>query len=359
MTIKTSPPFEVMIIDYKMPLINGIETIRMLRGESSPVKTKLPVIIMCSSDDDSLINEESRRSGMVYKLVKPVKSGELFEYLRNLTKTGIIVPETSPEEKRGEKERQKDSGKVSGEELLNILVAEDVQMNMILIKTLLNSFIPNANIIEARNGIQAVELFISYSPDLIIMDVQMPEMDGLEATREIRKVELHSGKHTPVIALTAAASEEDEEKCREAGMDNFLTKPIEQSKLNELINHYLSKGGEQSPQEIPNSSIHFNRVEMMKRVDNKSDMLNEMIGALEGEMDGTLKILNGAVSEKRDDLIKYNLHKIKGISLNMSFDRLTEIVKRHETGKGYNYDKLIAEINEEWRTICRVLKLNN
>lgn len=358
-TIKTSPPFEVMIIDYKMPLINGIETIRMLRGETSHVKTKLPVIIMCSSDDDSLINEESRRYGMIYKLVKPVKTGELFEYLRNLTETGIIVPENYPGDKSGEKERKKDSAADSGENLVKILVAEDVQMNMILIKTLLNSFIPNADIIEARNGMEAVELYNTEFPDLIIMDVQMPQMDGLEATREIRKVELKSGRHTPVIALTAAASEEDEEKCRNAGMDDFLTKPIEQGKLNELINHYLGVGSKSTVHDIPDSSIHFNRVEMMKRVDNNSDMLNEMLHALEGEMAGTLDILKDAVSEKRDDLIKYNLHKIKGISLNMSFDRLTEIVKSHESGSGYSYDKLIAEINDEWRTISKVLNLNN
>ena len=113
--IKTSAPFEVMIIDYKMPLINGIDTIRMLRSESSPVKTKLPVIIMCSSDDDSLINEESRRSGMIYKLVKPVKTGELFEYLRNLTETGIIVPGATRQENRGEKVEQKDLQSISGE----------------------------------------------------------------------------------------------------------------------------------------------------------------------------------------------------------------------------------------------------
>ena len=358
MSIKTSAPFELMIIDYKMPLINGIDTVRMLRAESSQVKSKLPVIIMCSSEDDSLINEESRRSGMIYKLVKPVKQGELYDYLRNLAETGIITSGVAPQESSNEKSELKDNI-LQNAGNYKILVAEDVQMNMILIKTLLNSFLPDAQIIEARNGADAVELFKSERPHLIIMDVQMPQMDGLEATRKIRESESRSGGRIPVIALTAAASEEDEQRCREAGMDDFLTKPIEQMKLSEQINHFLRKRNKPVLPEISNPSTHFNRVEMMKRVDNNEELLNEMLAALKGEMEETISLLKSAFSEKRDDSIKYNIHKIKGISLNMSFNRLTDILKGHEAAKGYNYDKLIAEIDDEWQTISKVLNLNN
>ncbi len=355
-TIKTSPPFEVMIIDYKMPLINGIDTVRMLRSDSTAGKSKLPVIIMCSSDDDSLINEESRNSGTIYKLVKPVKTGELFNYLLNLSDTGVIEMASQERSENLKREVADDSGLKSGCEGCTILVAEDVQMNMILIKTLINSFIPNANIIEARNGREAVDLYTTATPDLVIMDVQMPEMDGLEATREIRKTESLTGKRVPLIALTAAASDEDEKRCRDAGMDDFLTKPIEQLKLQKIVNRFLKISTSEPLNESRDHSLHFNREEMMKRVDNNRELLEEMLVTLEGEMEETLKLLKIATLERKDDSIKYNIHKIKGISLNMSFGRLTDIVRNHESSLRYDYDKIYNQINDEWQTIAKLLK---
>ena len=236
------------------------------------------------------------------------------------------------------------------------MLFRSVQMNMILIKTLINSFIPNANIIEARNGREAVDLYTTATPDLVIMDVQMPEMDGLEATREIRKTESLTGKRVPLIALTAAASDEDEKRCRDAGMDDFLTKPIEQLKLQKIVNRFLKISTSEPLNESRDHSLHFNREEMMKRVDNNRELLEEMLVTLEGEMEETLKLLKIATLERKDDSIKYNIHKIKGISLNMSFGRLTDIVRNHESSLRYDYDKIYNQINDEWQIIAKLLK---
>ncbi len=123
---------------------------------------------------------------------------------------------------------------------VSILVAEDNSINMMMIKSLIGRMLPQATLIEAAKGIEAVEKYVKYSPDIIIMDIQMPEMDGLEAAKAIRGIEKASGRHVPIIALTAGALNTEQEKCMEAGMDCFLTKPVEKDKIRSALISYLT-----------------------------------------------------------------------------------------------------------------------
>jgi CheY-like chemotaxis protein len=134
--------------------------------------------------------------------------------------------------------QQKQSQKVIPTGLKNtILVAEDVHFNMVLIRTLLNQLVPQAEIITAKNGLEAVQKFQETPPQLIFMDVQMPEMDGLTATKKIRALEKNT--HTSIVALTAGALTTEKNKCLAAGMDDFLTKPLERAALEEILAKYL------------------------------------------------------------------------------------------------------------------------
>lgn len=116
-----------------------------------------------------------------------------------------------------------------------ILIAEDVHMNMLLLKAILKSMIPGATILEAVNGKLAVELYSTHAPDLIFMDVQMPEMDGLEATRAIRLQEEGGARNVCIVALTAGVLKEDKDQCFEAGMNAFLTKPVESTRIRDVL----------------------------------------------------------------------------------------------------------------------------
>ena len=120
---------------------------------------------------------------------------------------------------------------------LRILVAEDVDLNMMMMRALLTTILPGCEIVEAENGVQAVKAFIDTKPDFVLMDVQMPEMDGIEATREIRS--LDSGHTVPVIALTAGVLREEQEKCIEAGINEIMTKPLNPDKFRSLMKKYL------------------------------------------------------------------------------------------------------------------------
>ncbi|MGK4567922.1 PAS domain S-box protein [Flavobacterium sp. 3HN19-14] len=124
-------------------------------------------------------------------------------------------------------------------ENLKILVAEDNKINMLLIKTIIKNILPNASITEANNGEKAVEAFKNLSPDLVFMDIQMPLMNGYEATQEIRKLPI--GAATPIIALTAGTVKEEKDRCLEAGMNDYVTKPIIKGTIEDVIQKWIKK----------------------------------------------------------------------------------------------------------------------
>lgn len=126
---------------------------------------------------------------------------------------------------------------VMSERKVRILVAEDVDLNMMMMRALLTTLLPNCEIVEAENGVQALNAFRDKSPDIVLMDVQMPEMDGIVATRAIRSLGL--GRTVPIIALTAGVLREEQEKCIEAGMNEIMTKPLNPDKFRNLLMKYL------------------------------------------------------------------------------------------------------------------------
>jgi CheY-like chemotaxis protein len=120
-----------------------------------------------------------------------------------------------------------------------VLVAEDDPVSRLLIKTIMKQLIQGVRVIETANGLEALAAYKEKSPDFILMDVQMPEMDGLEVTKNIRNFENTRGKHVPIIALSAGVIKEEQETCFKAGMDDFLAKPVDRKVLKNILNKYL------------------------------------------------------------------------------------------------------------------------
>jgi CheY-like chemotaxis protein/anti-sigma regulatory factor (Ser/Thr protein kinase) len=124
-----------------------------------------------------------------------------------------------------------------GHENYKILIIEDNKINMLLAKTLVKQIVPNGTIYEAQNGEEGVEKYKMLKPDLILMDVQMPIMNGYEATKEIRS--LKNGEHIPIIALTAGTVIGEREKCIEVGMNDYASKPIVKEVLENIISKWI------------------------------------------------------------------------------------------------------------------------
>lgn len=178
-----------------------------------------------------IISEKiAKKMGSEIKFVSNSNSGSTFYF-------EIIAGICNEDDGLNKKEKQECCKKQRflSENKVAVLIVEDNRINMVMIKALVGKMLPNAELIEAVNGIEAVEKYKKFNPDIIFMDVQMPEMDGLEASRKIREVEKVSGKHVPIIALTAGALNTEQEKCMDAGMNCFLTKPVEREKLRNAL----------------------------------------------------------------------------------------------------------------------------
>lgn len=368
-TIKSSNKgFDVMIIDYNMPLINGVETVKMLNTDSSIAKEKMPIIMMCGSDDSQVINQENSDIGLVYKLVKPIKNRELHDYLMNMDnlefKSKTHSDFSSIDITSNTNYSVENPSKVAvgqPDSKINILIAEDVQMNMILLKTIINNLFSNVRFIEAFNGNSAVDLFIKHSPEIVIMDIQMPYKDGYEATMLIREYERNNNlKRVPIIALTAGVAKNEKNKAIDAGMDKYLSKPINQDQLKEILNEFLIRPEKENNQlfnSFSNSS-HYNEAEMLNRVDNDKELLSELFISLEHEMEETLVELNNFINGGDYQSARKVAHKLKGIALNMSFERLSNLAKEMEKEllkSSGPIDKINFEIIREWETLKRIL----
>lgn len=166
----------------------------------------------------NLISNENEGSEFYFEIILKTSNKIKFEEENNLQITNISINPTKIE---------------FGQENYKILIVEDNKINMLLAKTLVKKTLPNGTIFEAENGKEAVEKFGILNPDLILMDVQMPLMNGYEATQEIRKTK--KGKHVPIIALTAGIIAGEREKCLGAGMNDYESKPITMETFEKLI----------------------------------------------------------------------------------------------------------------------------
>jgi len=235
--LKNKKDYNVIIVDYNMPEINGIQVIERIRKEHLSDPNEQAIIMYTSSEDPEVI-KGCQKLGVKYRVEKPIKMKELHRILsrvfeedpqvmdKNKDLGPIHLPDETIEKRKG----------------INILIAEDNTINMALIKYLMSKILPNSNMIEAEDGVEAVRKYVKYLPDLVLMDMQMPHKDGLAATREIRWVESELNRKVPIIALTANAMAGERENCLNAGMDDYLTKPLQLKLLEDLIHRYISAG---------------------------------------------------------------------------------------------------------------------
>lgn len=220
--------YDIILMDYHMPEMDGIETIRYIREELKLNESALPIILLHSSAEDEHLNAACLALDVSQRLVKPIKIKHLFEALARVghqIRYGKI------------QETIQQQHIASRTESYKVLVVDDNELNILLIKKIIGEVLPNAVIIEAVNGKEAVDYYIQYQPDIIFMDIQMPGMNGYEATVEIRKIE--KNKRIPIIALTAATQNKEKEASLQMGMDDFVTKPFINAAIIAIINKWL------------------------------------------------------------------------------------------------------------------------
>lgn len=215
LAIAAKQPFDVVLMDWRMPGLDGFESIRII---NQVISDNLPQFILISSFDKSEALNQSRATPVAEILEKPVKPAQLVNSLVKLTSSNQLwQPPTEVSEPPASTH-------------LNLLLAEDNLINQRVIRGFLEDFSITIDTVE--NGLEAVKAVESNDYDMVLMDVQMPKMDGLTATRMIRKELLCD---IPIIAMTAHSTKQDIEKSLAAGMDMHLTKPVDSKLLTSLV----------------------------------------------------------------------------------------------------------------------------
>ena len=241
----TAPPhrYHLIMVDFSLP---GQNTTVLNHWIDELKEIKIPIIAMLTYPDLPL-KTDYPSLGIAAVLMKPIKPSELMKTISSIfdADTKWVEPPISSMKVNTSKHNQ----------ILNILVAEDTPFNQKFIKRLLERWGHNAVIVE--NGREVLKKLQENKYDVILMDVQMPEMDGYDATRAIRKAEEgdRNREHIPIVAMTAHAIKGDKERCLEAGMDDYLSKPISSGKLFDIIRNIGENISNNPKQDVLDGSV--------------------------------------------------------------------------------------------------------
>ena len=223
--------FDAIVVERELPNCQGFDFPQHLLHRKGYQKS---AIVLVSRHVDSEARRAAEAEGIKGWLLKPFRRDSLYTALAQALNGDTGLP------------RGLNIGASATQRPARVLVAEDNATNQKVARALLERLGHRAHTVA--NGREAVEAMREARYDIVFMDCQMPEMDGWEATAEIRKLERHTGRHTPVVALTASALIEDQQQCLARGMDDFLPKPIYKEQLAVMVNRWVPHPGEHNDQ---------------------------------------------------------------------------------------------------------------
>jgi PAS domain S-box-containing protein len=305
-SLERGQAFPVVLVDMQMPEMDGIRFAKELRKISSPDP---PLILFLSSTPPSDVGACSDQLGSIRTILKPIRRAALREALE--VALGEVACEVSAKTTVAGQEKVPE---------LRVLLAEDNAVNQRLAFRLLEKM--GHQVWLAHNGREAVDLVSVGQFDLLLMDIQMPVMGGIEAAQRIRAAEQGTGRHLPIVAMTAHALKGDREACLEAGMDGYVAKPIRAAELAEEIRRVISKK-EKTKSDLPTSDavaseLPVDSAELLARVEGDRDLLQSLIGIFREDCPKQLGALREAVASQDSRAIASISHALKGMLANLA-----------------------------------------
>jgi len=340
--------FDVILMDYHMPFMDGLETIKKIRESFGQTPEEQPIMLFHSSSDDGRIIKACEELKISGRLVKPLKIQDVYNALSRLhhKETETAAPNM-----------------MEGIELttdsITVLIAEDNMVNMLLIKTFTERIAPNAIMLEANNGLEAIAHCEKKWPDLVFMDVQMPEMNGYDATRKIREMETNG--HVPIIALTAGAAKGEREKCLEAGMDDFVVKPVVEETIAAVIDKWLNINGQKTTAVHKTNSIdkkqHYDLSKIKEFFGDDGPVVSSFIDLVKEELALSKQALQNGLIKKDAAVLKAAGHKLYGTSATAGMEVLSQLAHEIEYMDGFKEGETQQLIDKTKAEIELVLKL--
>jgi two-component system sensor histidine kinase/response regulator len=342
-------PYRLILLDVQMPEMDGFEVAKIIKDAPSGKDVR---IILLSSIGQRGDSKRCKEIGISGYLPKPIKQLELLDAI--MMTMGLPSEETPTVITRHKVYEERES--------FNILLAEDNLINQTLAMKLLET--RGHRVTLASNGMEAVGAFKKGDFDLILMDIQMPEMDGFEATRHIRALEL-KGKESkieriPIVAMTAHAMTGDREKCIAAGMDDYVSKPVKPEALYSVIDKVARKSQSEKEQKRiqPSQGTKtfspktFDLSGAMETVLGNEDLFQEIAGMFIESCPNHLARIKEGIEENDAGILEREAHSLKGAVGNFSAKEVYEAAYRLEKlGKEGN----MATAEEELSTLERAL----
>ncbi len=293
--------FDVVITDGQMPDVDGFELVRQIRRDR---RLKQTPVVMLTSMGRAEDTARCRRMGLEAFLTKPVKQSDLLDALVGIFGIATRRPRSS--------DTPRSRPRVA--RTLRILVAEDNRVNQKLVTTLLSKRGHTvAAVGDGRAAVAAVES--AAEPfDVVVMDVQMPKMSGFEASEAIRLREEVTGRHLPIVALTAHAMQGDRERCLASGMDGYLTKPIDVDQLVATIEEFAESGRveAEAPAPSPVADVLFDEEAALACTGGDRQLLREIVALFRKDRAASLKRIDTAIAKGDGEQLRLAAHALKG-----------------------------------------------
>jgi|GEM_PF-386869 len=297
-------PYRLVLLDGMMPGMDGFMVAEQVGREPLLADT---TILMLTSADRPGDAGRCRDLGVAAYLVKPVKPAELNRAI------AAALPRDAAPAPGGSRVDERSFEAVGVEPAiapLKILLAEDNAVNQRVVVRLLEK--RRHRVTVANDGAQALAAYDREAFDLILMDVQMPEVDGFEATRLIREREAASGRHTPLVAMTAHAMKGDRERCLEAGMDDYVSKPVQRAELMRVL--AWAAGGRTLPTAEAEPAVEspIDREEALERLGGDEELFAEVAGVFLADAPRLLNEIRAAIAAGDADGVHRAAHGLKG-----------------------------------------------
>jgi PAS domain S-box-containing protein len=308
--IELGNPFTIAIVDRMMPDRDGFDLIEAIRTRTqTDPAASAPAFIMLTSSNQGSDLSRVRELGISLYLQKPVLQSELMEAIRKaLLRTEATKPDRNGGHAVEEIQRP-----------LSLLLAEDGEVNRAVMVELLKRAGHSVTVVE--DGAAAVEAWKQQPFDAIFMDIQMPLMDGIEATQAIRQLE-KGDRHVPIIALTAAAMKSDQERCLAAGMDDYISKPIDFTRLRRLLIN-LESGSQQHAIETTNAEPILDFLAPFSLLPCSSDQQILLVQTLQRETLQRIDELSRGIEISDFRLLMRASHALKGAAGLFNADEIT------------------------------------
>ncbi len=329
-------PYRLMILDVNMPDLDGFAVAEAVRR--SRLFRNVAVIMLTSAGRPG-DSAKARELGVSAFLTKPVRESDLVEAVRRaLGERRVDLPAPA------------DSGRGSAaRRSLRVLVAEDNPVNQKVVRAMLER--EGHRIELVSTGAEAVEAAAKRTCDLVLMDVQMPGMDGLEATRLIREHERTTGACVPIVAMTAHTMKGDRERCLEAGMDDYLSKPVHRERLFEVIAAISSGAAASASTPAPKPELE----DVLERVGGDMALLRELADVLRQDSARLVSEMRAAAGRGDSEALRRAAHTVKGAVGNFTTEGPYEIALRIETeAREHKLGDAEASLDELEREIARL-----